>query len=135
MSSILCWCGEGLRDGAGVAVIITAPFLPRRSARREQSQCAISWSSLAPVGTPSGAGGPGEGAPFTPGLGCGGGCLRAVFRLPRVTGLWDMLTCQPPGLHGHWLPFAERALHTALTCQPLPAPGTACLYAQVLPLG
>ena len=77
--------------------------------------------------------------PFTPGLGCAGGCLRVVFHPPCVTGLWSMPSCQPPGLHGHWLPLAERALHTALTCQPCPPQGLlacmhrSCLWDELLP--
>ena len=77
--------------------------------------------------------------PFTPGLRCGGGYLRVVFHPPCVTGIWSMPSCQPPGLHGHWLPLAECALHTALTCQLCPPRGLlacthrSCLWDELLP--
>lgn len=56
-----------------------------------------------------------------------------------LAGLWSVPSPPLPGLHGHWLPIAERALHTALTHQPLPPQGplarmsSSCLWAEMLP--
>lgn len=56
-----------------------------------------------------------------------------------LSGFWSVPSPPLPGLHGHWLPIAERALHTALTRQPLPPQGplarmsSSCLWAEMLP--
>lgn len=115
--------------GTDITICVTVAFLPRRYALREQGLCVVPQSGLAPERC------------YISGKLAGKGEVPSVLGglLSMLTGLWSVPSPLPPGLHGHWLPIAERALHTAPTRQPLPPQGplapmsSSCLWAEMLP--